>query len=70
MSDFVFIIPPGWTEVSAEVVGLIGSIMGDLITIGNYPQITEILKSYAVVPEEMNVYEAKFFDDMLVVRMA
>jgi hypothetical protein len=71
MSEFMFIIPQGWTEVSSEILGEIGSIMGDLVNANNFPQITEILQGYGVVPLDMNVYDARLFNgEVLVIRMA
>lgn len=62
MSDFVFIIPQGWQQVSAEVIGNIGSILGDWLTINDYTSLTDSLREYGEIPMDKTVAAAHLFN--------
>jgi hypothetical protein len=69
MSEFVFVIPEGWTQISEEVISQIGSPIGDWINIGDMLSLTEALRTYNAFPADIVVTEARFFNgEVLVVR--
>ena len=69
MSEFVFVIPAGWTQISSEIISQIGSPIGDWLTIGDMLSLTEALRSYDAFPQDIVVTEARFFNgEVLVVR--
>lgn len=70
MSEFIFIIPEGWTQISPETVGLIGSPIGEWININDMNSLTEALVTYNEIAQDMRVWEAKFFNgEVLAVRI-
>jgi hypothetical protein len=70
MSDFLFIIPSGWVQISEETISLIGSRIGDWINMQNMTELSDELKVYGAIPQDMNVAEAKFFNgEVLAVKL-
>ena len=63
MSEFLFIIPSDWTIVSNEVVDLVSASSILLwISLPNMALLDEALRAAGVVPDGMNVVDAKYFN--------
>lgn len=63
MSEFIFIVPSDWTPISNVVVDLVGASQVNLwIALPNMTSLNEALQAQGVVPEGMNVVDAKYFN--------
>ena len=70
MSDFVFIIPAGWLQISEYVISQIGSPIGDWINMQDMTSLTDALLAYEAIPVGTTVAAAKFFDgEVLAVKL-
>lgn len=67
MSDFIVVIPEGWTELDWQTItnstSLGYSYTMDLIGSQSWSVIDEILKAAGVLQPDQNVQEAKLIDD-------
>lgn len=70
MSDFLFILPVGWLQISEEVISQIGSPVGDWVNMQDMTSLTDALKLHMAIPEVSTVAEAKFFNgEVLAVKL-
>lgn len=69
MSEFMFIIPEGWTQISQDVIDSVGAThIDDLINSGMLGELQQQLFQYTGI-EYIN--DAKFFNtEVLVVKLA
>lgn len=66
MSDFLLIIPAGWTQLDWQFVsnnGLSGTSVLNAIVSTNMSDIEAPLKDMGLIPLESSVLEAKLLDD-------
>ncbi len=70
MSEFLFIIPAGWTKISTNAIEQIGSSIGDWLQVNDYNSLSEALIAQNEIAPDMRVWEAKFFNgEVLAVRI-
>ena len=70
MSEFLFILPGGWTQMSAECVGEIGSIIGDWLAVNDLASLSDALKARGDIAEDAVLVEARLFNgEVLAVRL-
>lgn len=70
MGNFIFIIPEDWTQISSQAIGEIGSPITDWVNINDMNSLTEALRLHNEIPQDMTVWEAKFFNgEVLAVRI-
>ena len=63
MSEFLFVIPSDWTIISNEVVDLVtASSINSWISVNNMTLLSDALREAGVVPNGMNVTDAKYFN--------
>jgi hypothetical protein len=68
VSDFLFILPSGWTQMSAECVG--GSIIGDWLAANDLTSLSDALKARGDIAEDSVLVEARLFNgEVLAVRL-
>lgn len=73
MSEFLFIIPSGWTQLPIGIIDLIPSGISAVqgwVDQGNATELTNALRDAGQLPANQYIIEAKLFNgDMLVVRI-
>jgi hypothetical protein len=63
MSDFVFIIPEGWMQIPADVLGVIDvNRVIQWVQMTDYTSLTDALREQNAIPLDKTVNAAKFFD--------
>lgn len=68
MSDFIFVIPEGWMQVSDEVVNNVGAAsMAGLASSGMFSGLTDVLREQGAIGPEDNIYDAKMFNNEILV---
>lgn len=70
MSEFIFVIPSGWQQVSAYAIGEIGSRIGDFLTANDLTGLSDALKEYNEIGTDAILVEARFFNgEVLAIRL-
>ena len=70
MSEFVFVIPAGWTKVSDSFIPETGSIVGDWVNMNDMVSLSDALKARSEIPQDVMLIEARLFNgEVLVVRV-
>lgn len=73
MSDFLFILPQGWTQLPAHAIDAIPSGIGTAemwVDSSNFADLTLALQEAGQLPANQYIEEAKIFNgDILVVRI-
>ena len=70
MSDFLFIIPDGWIQIGQDILGEIGSSVGDWLNIGDLGSLSEELRTRGILVGDQNIAEAKMFNgEVLAIRI-
>lgn len=70
MSEFLFVIPAGWTQISSIAVSEVGSVIGDWLAVNDLNALTEALRVRGDIPSDAIIVEARFFNgEVLAVRL-
>ena len=72
MSDFLFIIPEGWTQLSKEATDYVGASSAQILAdTGNMYDLTAKLQEGGFLVDKQYLIEAKLFNgEILVARLA
>ena len=70
MSDFLFVIPEGWVQISEYTISQIGSSVTDWINMHDYTSLTDALIAQEAIPVGTTVAEAVYFNgEILAVKL-
>ena len=70
MSDFIFVIPEGWTQIPYTSVEEIGSRLSDLVNMRDLGTLADVLREHGDLPMDHSIIDVVFFNgEILAVKL-